>query len=590
MKNNPVLRVLRDNAFLLVGLATLALVIGKAAVDGMTLREDFGTKGNDDIMRLLSVRDWLGGQGWFDVRQYRLIPPEGVSLHWSRYIDAGIAAIIVPMSWFFSPETAELIAVTAWPTLIMVFTLMIIGFGTRRVFGVAAACFAMLCTVIWPLTADLHSSAGNLDHHNVQFLMMVIMAFAVIWPSRPIAAGIIGGFAGAFSLAVGLESLVFIVGVGMVLLVHAAFAATRQTRHMLIAFCLSLGAGSTLFWLGQTGPDIRMDLMCDQLAPPTLSLVAIAMAASLLSVAVAGAQVRPIRSLGVAMVVTAGGLALAWPLLAHCLAGPYAQIPPELQELISTQIAEAKPGIVYAISKPAISLVFVLPIFAALIFGGMLWVQTRRDPIGKPLAMLLILCLIGLPMMLLQMRTVIIAASVVPMIGGAVIAQYGRSYFATRDLKDGLLALVIAILIVSPVTVVRGLWPLLPSSNSTTATTQDNCRRYTSLNVLNDVPPAVVLSHVNYGTSLMWATHHAAISAPYHRSTAAFMNGIVPFQMEAEEMKAYTQKTSATHLLLCRGYSYKSTFVRGLAMGETVDWLRPVPLSNDEQMLFEILR
>ncbi|MCG3269068.1 hypothetical protein [Yoonia sp. I 8.24] len=590
MKSTPVLRILRDNAFLLVILAALALVIGKAAVDGMTLREDFGTKGNDDVMRLLSVRDWLAGQGWYEVRQYRLIPPEGVSLHWSRYIDAGIAAIIVPMSWFFSPETAEQIAVTAWPTLIMVLTLLIIGFGTRRVFGVTAACFAMVCTVIWPLTADLHTSAGNLDHHNVQFLMMVIMAFAVIWPSRPIMAGIIGGFAGAFSLAVGLESLVFIVGVGTVLLVHAVFAATRQTRHTLIAFCLALGAGSTVFWLGQTGPDIRMDLMCDQLARPTLSLVAIAMAASLLSVAVAGAQVRPIRSLGVAAVVTAGGLALAWPMLAHCLAGPYAQIPSDLQELISTQITEAKPGIVYAISKPAVALVFVLPIFSALIFGAILWVQTRRDPMGKPIGLLLILCLIGLPMMLLQMRTVIIAASVVPMIGGVVIAHYGRSYFTTRDLKDGLLALVIAILIVSPVTVVQALMPLLPSSNSTAVATQDNCRSYTSLNALNDVPPAVILSHVNYGPSLMWATHHAAISAPYHRSTAAFMNGIVPFQMEAEEMKAYSQNTSATHLLLCRGYSYKSIFVRGLAMGETADWLRPVPLSNDEQMLFEIVR
>jgi hypothetical protein len=590
MNNISIPRALRENAFLFVGLAALALVICKAVVDGMALREGFGAKGNDDIMRLLSVRDWLDGQGWFDVRQYRLIPPEGVSLHWSRYIDAGIAAIIVPMSWFFGPETAEQIAVTAWPTLIMVITLSAIGFGTRRVFGVAAACFAMLCTVIWPLTADLHSSAGNLDHHNVQFLMMVFMAFAVIWPSRPIAAGFVGGFAGAFSLAIGLESLVFIVGVGLVVLVRSAFTASNQARHMLIAFCLALGGGSVVLWLGQTGPDIRMTLMCDQLAPPTLSLVVIAMAASLLSVAVARGQARPVLSLGVAVAVTLSGLVLAWPLVGHCLAGPYAQIPPDLQELISSQITEAKPGIVYAISKPAVALVFVLPIFAALISGVLIWAQTRREPMGKPLGLLLVLCFIGVPMMLLQMRTVIISATVVPMIGGAVIAHLGRRYFATRDLKDGLLALVVALTIVSPVTFVQALTPILPSSESTSAAIQDDCRSYTSLNALNDVPPAVILTHINYGPSLMWATHHATLSAPYHRSTDAFMNGIIPFQMDAEDMKAYTLNTPATHLLLCRGYSYQSAFVRGLAMGDTVDWLRPIPLSNDAQMLFEILR
>jgi hypothetical protein len=590
MSSNSIPRILRENAFLIVVLATLALIIGKAIVDGMALREGFGAKGNDDVMRLLTVRDWLGGQGWFDVRQYRLMPPEGVSLHWSRYIDAGIAAIIVPMGWFFSTATAEQIGVTVWPTLIMVITLLIIGFGTRRVFGVAAACFAMLCATMWPVIADLHSSAGNLDHHNIQFLMMVIMAFAVIWPSRPVAAGAVGGLAGAFSLAVGLESLVFVVGVGMVLLVRAAFTATHLARQTLIAFCLTLGAASTVFWLGQTGPDIRMDLMCDQLAPPTLSLVAIAMVASLLSVIVAKRTARPALSLGIAAAITGGGLALAWPLLAHCLAGPYAQIPPDLQELISTQISEAKPGIVYAIEKPAVSLVFVLPTFVALISGLLFWVQTRHDPLGKKLGLLLILCLIGLPMMLLQMRTLIIAAAVVPMIGGVVIAQYGRRYMETRDLKDGLLALVIALLVVSPVTAVQGLEPILPASGGSETEVQSDCRSFTSLNVLNDVPPAVILPHINFGPALMWATHHASISAPYHRSTDAFMNGIVPFQMDAEGMKAYVQDTSATHLLLCRGYKYRGAFARGLAEGDKVDWLLSVPLSSDAQMLFEILR
>ena len=40
------------------------------------------------------VRDWMAGQSWFDVVQHRLNPPLGVDMHWSRLVDAPIAAIM----------------------------------------------------------------------------------------------------------------------------------------------------------------------------------------------------------------------------------------------------------------------------------------------------------------------------------------------------------------------------------------------------------------------------------------------------------------------------------------------------------------
>ena len=48
----------------------------------------------DDAMRLVQVRDLLAGQGWFDMVQHRLMPPEGASMHWSRLVDAPLAALI----------------------------------------------------------------------------------------------------------------------------------------------------------------------------------------------------------------------------------------------------------------------------------------------------------------------------------------------------------------------------------------------------------------------------------------------------------------------------------------------------------------
>ena len=51
----------------------------------------FDALSTDDAMRLVEVRDLIGGQGWFDLFQYRMDPPSGLSMHWSRVIDAPLA-------------------------------------------------------------------------------------------------------------------------------------------------------------------------------------------------------------------------------------------------------------------------------------------------------------------------------------------------------------------------------------------------------------------------------------------------------------------------------------------------------------------
>src|SRR3546814_17926766 len=56
-----------------------------AAIKGLALPD------TDDNLRLQQVRDWLGGQGWFDLRQHRMLPPEGADIHWSRLVDLPLA-------------------------------------------------------------------------------------------------------------------------------------------------------------------------------------------------------------------------------------------------------------------------------------------------------------------------------------------------------------------------------------------------------------------------------------------------------------------------------------------------------------------
>src|SRR5207248_897810 len=71
----------------------------------------------DDAMRLAQLRGWLGGQGWFDLHQARIQPPEGYDTHWSRLIDAGLAGLLFLFGQFTDSVSAERLMRAWWPLL-----------------------------------------------------------------------------------------------------------------------------------------------------------------------------------------------------------------------------------------------------------------------------------------------------------------------------------------------------------------------------------------------------------------------------------------------------------------------------------------
>ena len=65
------------------------------------------------------IRDLIAGQGWFDLHQYRMGPDGGFVMHWSRLVDAPIAAIMLAAAAVTgSMATGETVALVAWPLLL----------------------------------------------------------------------------------------------------------------------------------------------------------------------------------------------------------------------------------------------------------------------------------------------------------------------------------------------------------------------------------------------------------------------------------------------------------------------------------------
>jgi hypothetical protein len=584
-----VLRDLRVDPFAVALVAAVGFAMLRAVLDGRAMADNFATMDNDDILRLVMVRDLIAGQGWFDLTQYRLLPPAGVVMHWSRYIDAGIAAMIVPLSGLVGMDRAEQLAVTLWPTLIFGLSLLVIGYGTRRVFGSWPACFALAITVIWPTTGHLHAGAGNIDHHNVQMLMMTIVAFALIWPVGPVIAGVIGGIAAAFSLAVGLETLPFIIVAGAMALGRHLLDISAASRGFLLAFCLALAVAAVLFWLGQTAPALRAIGHCDRLSLPALALIAVAVTASLLAAAVT--RFGALAGLAAAVLVTVAGCVLIWPHLGPCLDGPYGDLPAELQVFIATRISEALPLHRFIRDSPAGFVVFTLPVIVAVAAGGiMLW---RGAGPRMALTMLWVFCLLGLAMTAYQMRSIVMAGAVVPMLGGVVIARALEAYLRTRAPKAAVIWLVLATTLIAPMLIGQQVKALLPDDDAPAAAARAACRDPEALAGLNALPPAVFLAPMNLGPALLWATHHDVVSAGYHVDPVLLMNAVGPYHLPQDDIAAFLRQSGASLILVCRGAVYDNVFARSLAAGAQVDWLRPVPMpvpvAAQALLVFEIL-
>jgi len=92
----------------------------------------FNLGDTDDNMRMMQVRALLHGQGWFDLRQYRLNPPTGANIHWSRLVDLPIAGLILLLRPFLGGPGAERIAVGFAPLLPYLLLLFSLALTCRR--------------------------------------------------------------------------------------------------------------------------------------------------------------------------------------------------------------------------------------------------------------------------------------------------------------------------------------------------------------------------------------------------------------------------------------------------------------------------
>ena len=192
-----------------VPLKVLALYVALAVLLILLVTLPFATdyvgEDNDDAMRLVSVRDLLAGQGWFDTMQYRLGLAGGTLMHWSRLVDLPIANLIGLFSLVAPPQAAEALALAVWPLVLLVPLFAGMGLAGLRLGGRPAMHASLVLTLILVVSIS-RFQPGAIDHHNVQLALAALMTAMLLDPLHRAASHATAGVLAALALAIGAEA------------------------------------------------------------------------------------------------------------------------------------------------------------------------------------------------------------------------------------------------------------------------------------------------------------------------------------------------------------------------------------------------
>lgn len=322
---------------------------------------------NDDAMRLVTVRDLLAAQSWFDPVQHRMRPAEGAAMHWSRFVDAPIAALILALRTWFNAAPAERIVVAFWPPLVLAVYLCLTAVGTFRLFGFRAACFATAAACVLPKTTGLFEP-GRIDHHNIQAVAIAGAALCAAGGASRVGLAAMAGGLGGFSLAVGLETFPFLACLGSVYALFWIRDGGREARPF-AAFAAALLVGSALFFLAQTGSSAWLVDRCGALSRPWITLAA----GSAVAVACLASATPWLRCPRDRMIAASGLGLVAKAIFAvlhpACLAGPFENMPAVVRSEWLNKVTETTGVLAHATASPQLVLGFFCPVIVAACFA-----------------------------------------------------------------------------------------------------------------------------------------------------------------------------------------------------------------------------
>lgn len=510
---------------------------------------------NDDVLRLVQIRDFLSGQNWFDLQQYRLGLDGGTLMHWSRLIDAPIACLIVIFSAFTQVETAEAIALFIWPLL----TTLPVIYGFAASSGAISGHKGVLVGSIGAVFYILGSGKfvpGAIDHHNVQLGIFAVLTSVLLYKNYPWISYALAGFLSALALAIGAETTPLIAAVCAIIAVTWAWYGGKTLRRPARIFSLSMGLSLTLIFFGTTPPHLYGHVVCDTLSMGFYTLGITGSAGLFFATAMLSYQSRVIRFVSLGAI---GGAVIIVALIVapQCLQSPLADLDPLIVEMWLNNVTEAQSIFALISVKPwSVMGYYFVPLLSVILC----LVKVLKKKQTEQHLKLLVLIILATAISVLQVRAMIFSnlIAMIPMI--ALVTELRvRTH---EEPRNPILAsaFIVSVFVSMPI-----FWMILGSGLSKFSADeikiasnkqqreiiQTGCKSRNAFAILANEPKGVVSGPSNLGASILRFTHHRAIAGPYHRNQSGLLAEIRSSLAAPSEAEQILRDAEVTHIAFC---------------------------------------
>ncbi|WP_132653230.1 MULTISPECIES: hypothetical protein [unclassified Rhizobium] len=552
---------------------------------------DYVGPDNDDGMRLVEIRDFLSGQGWFDLMQYRLGLGEGTLMHWSRLIDLPIAGLIRLFGLFLSHDAAEAAALVVWPLSLVFPPMFAMGLAGQRVGGLAGMhlsfCFAGMA-----IYTGNRFAPGAIDHHNVQLGLVAIMTAMLFDEKQRVWNYVVAGATAALAIAIGAETTPFVATYCLVVALLWAWegepfeAATK-------AFGLSLAVTISIFFFATVPPWQYSAVTCDNLSLGFYSLATIGGGLLLVSAVFASRLGRGLRFAALAA-VGAAVLASALAIAPQCLGNPLGNLDPMLVELWLRNVSEAQSILALSRTDPFSIGAFYAP--GLLAIAVCIFRSVRGDRVQVHLVLLALLS-VSWAVALVQVRGAVFAnlLSILPLT--LLIIEVRR--ISNGDSENAAAALVYILTVLASVPAVWAVGGALVEmqvNKTKNARNPDrlSCSSKQALAPLAALPPGMISAPSEMGVPILRYTSNRVLSAPYHRNQGGMLTEMHIGLAEPKEAEAFLRGAGVTTFAFCPDDLQTSEIARlkpdglyaQLRKGNIPPYLDPLPKAADSGVQF----
>jgi hypothetical protein len=543
----------------------------------------FDAMSTDDAMRLVEVRDWINGQGWFDLFQHRLDPP-GASMHWSRVVDVPLAALILLLRPLIGTHGAETVTLFLWPLLLFAAALGLVAAIAREMSGsVTTSQITAVVLAVLSAPALIHFRPGAIDHHNAQIVLLLTLVLLTSQIEQSAVKAALGGLVASLSLAIGIEMLPAIAAIGLAvvgLFIWRGASVSRQIG----AFGAALAASSLLLAPALLPlPSLALPV-CDAFGGPVLLLVAGGGISLMIMVGIdrlhSTLRLRLATGAATAIALVSAFLSL----FAGCIASPYAQLDPLVTSFWVDKVVESMSLATMLQLTPQKVLGFYG--FPLMTMGFAAAALIQSNPLGRfrwIVGIMTLAALIGLSFW--EMR----AAAAASMVAAPIFAASLVILWPTLATGRSLVLLALAVSPASFAALGLSAKPLIDQVFKPQMTIAERdastCQTVSDVASMTQLPKGRVMAPIDLGPMILADTDHAVFAAPYHRNNDGIVAMLKLMLAPGPTARQILSDRRVDYVVTCSAAPEQDLvnlapdgLAARLGRGETPDFLEPLDL------------